>query len=533
MASTINCPYCGKLTDSQLSNCPHCGGPMQPMTPPSRRPPASQGGGSGQHCPSCGASVNEGDIICVSCGTNLLTGQKIGQERAQAPARRGLDMSRWPLYVGIGVVLLVLLVLLWLLPQLLTGPVAKARALANENKELEALNVLGQYLSGTPDDAEAQMFSGKLRLKRADYSDAADAFLEVARIDPAATDPLWLAVVAVSKQRGGGGGAVEIEGILEQITQRDASDGDAWLALALARGRQDDLPGQIQALQQAQNLMPDSAMVRRQMGIALIRQGRLDEGAEMLRAVSALGAEPDPSALAALGVVSSMKGQDEEATEFFEAAGGAMGGKTATRLGLARLERGQFSEAADLLPAVGDVRRESADLAFYHALALQAEGKADEAANLYAQVAELSVPQSLEAGVELVKLHVLRGDFSRARDRLEQAQSLWKNDQTKRSERQRQRIQAMLETAAGQVDMAENLSAEALRAFQGASEADPDYPPAALERGLYYIQNGAIAEGLTELKRYINLMGETSEGRVTEIAVLVRQLEESAQGAAL
>jgi tetratricopeptide (TPR) repeat protein len=465
----------------------------------------------------------------VQCGTNLLTGQKIAQERAQSPVRRGIDYKRWPIFVGIAVVLIVILVLIWLLPQLLVGPVAKARALAQENKELEALNVLSQHLLSTPDDAEGQLLFGKLRMKRGDYNDAAGAFLETARVKLEDTNALWLAAMAVSKQRGGGNLA-EIEGIFEQITERNPEDGEAWLALAMARGRQNDLSGQIQALQRAQTLLPGNATAPRQLGIALIRQGRLDEGAEMLRAVEGQGSEPGPAALAALGVVASMKDNDEEATEFFEAAGGAMGGKTATRLGLARLKRGQFDEAALLLQASGDVRPDSAELAFYHALALQATGRTDDAANIYAQVAELSAPQSLEAGVELVKLHVLRGDVSRARDRLEQAKTLWKNDEAKRTERERQRIQAMLETAEGQVAMAEDRTAEALRAFQRASEADPEYPPAALERGLYYIQTGAMADGLRELKQYISLMGDSSDGRVNEIAVLVRQLEESAQG---
>ncbi|HNT86683.1 MAG TPA: zinc ribbon domain-containing protein, partial [Candidatus Hydrogenedentes bacterium] len=113
----INCPYCGKLTDPKLANCPHCGGPMHAKAPSA---PRGAGAKPQQHCPSCGAAVHDGMIICVQCGTNLLTGHKIAEERKAPPVR---ERRRWPLFVGFAVVVVALGVLVSQLPAFLKGPV--------------------------------------------------------------------------------------------------------------------------------------------------------------------------------------------------------------------------------------------------------------------------------------------------------------------------------------------------------------------------------------------------------------------------
>lgn len=45
------------------------------------------GGGGGGDCPSCGARVNDGAVLCVSCGTNLKTGKKVKIQKAGGGGR--------------------------------------------------------------------------------------------------------------------------------------------------------------------------------------------------------------------------------------------------------------------------------------------------------------------------------------------------------------------------------------------------------------------------------------------------------------
>ncbi len=484
-----------------------------------------------QRCPSCNAEVQEGDIICVQCGTNLLTGQKIAQEQVQAPVQR-FDWSRLPLFVGIAVVVLVLAVLAWLLPDLLTGPVERARDLIEEQRPLEAINVLEQHVEAAPEDVDAQALLGRIQWDREEFADAAAAFSAAARVDREAAEYTWRAILALRRQNAAGTLDAQAD-LLQRLVQQNPDDGRAWFALALVRAKQDDAGGELDALQRAAQHLSEAPEVQRQLGIALVRRGRYEEAVSALEQAQALSDDAAPATTAARAVVASMDGDHEQAAALFESAaeeGAGLGAMTARRLGLAQIEQGAFEQAERRLRAGQEMRKENAPAMFYHALALHGLGQEEEAINRYAQVAELSVPQSIDAAIELAKLHLKRGDVSRARDRLDQAKSMWTNDKSQRSERARQQITAILATAEGRLLSAEDQEDDALEAFQQAAQADPTYPPAALERGLYYIRNGALRQGVNELQRYVDLAGErTDAGRVNEIQVLIRQLEQTLQ----
>lgn len=105
MAGMITCPTCGKLTDPRLDSCPHCGIRVQVNAAgtPTRAAAAQK-----ETCPNCSALVQDGDIICVACGTNLLTGQKIVHEK-KAAAPVAPKITPQILLVGL-IVLLVIVV---------------------------------------------------------------------------------------------------------------------------------------------------------------------------------------------------------------------------------------------------------------------------------------------------------------------------------------------------------------------------------------------------------------------------------------
>ena len=90
----IKCPFCGGLADAASDNCIHCGGPLK-----SRAVQPGAGKTAAVLCPACGAGVGPGDIVCVKCGTNLLTGQKIADEK-QKEAKPGRFAFRRVLAYG-------------------------------------------------------------------------------------------------------------------------------------------------------------------------------------------------------------------------------------------------------------------------------------------------------------------------------------------------------------------------------------------------------------------------------------------------
>ena len=77
VGSSCDCPTCGtRLTIPQPSGkpIPFKAKPLAPVAAPPQPP-------RGRRCPYCGGGIAPAAIICVNCGTNLVTGQKYGQSR--------------------------------------------------------------------------------------------------------------------------------------------------------------------------------------------------------------------------------------------------------------------------------------------------------------------------------------------------------------------------------------------------------------------------------------------------------------------
>ena len=111
------CPHCQQhiAADSEYGgmqiNCPTCNGglivpgaaapipapPPVPATPhPALQRPAAGSGASG--CPSCGAALARGAVLCVNCGYNLATGQRTVAGRPAAMGKPAAPQFEAPWY---------------------------------------------------------------------------------------------------------------------------------------------------------------------------------------------------------------------------------------------------------------------------------------------------------------------------------------------------------------------------------------------------------------------------------------------------
>ena len=474
--------------------------------------------GPEQHCPSCHAVVQPGEIICVRCGTNLLTGHKIAEEQKTSPIR---ERRRWPWYVALIIVLFGLGVLAWQLPELLKGPVQKAQELAGEGKTLEATNVLREYLLAHNEDATAHFIFGKLRWSQGDYTEAAQSFEEAFRIDRGNLDAGWAAVVALRKQ---GGVSERLISILRRLTEAAPDDARTWRLLAMALMDSGDIDGQAVAVERALSLNPADNQVRLLQGILQIQKGDYAAAKDTLQAVSGVGGA---GAAVALAVAAGFE-NSEDATPLWESAASAApaGDAARTRLALSLITKGEFGQAEELLrTAAQEVRRDNIDAAFCHAVCLHALGQTAQATEKYSRILDLNGPHAQEAAVLLAELHLSQKNLERSRQMLTTARGL---DQASGNDAQRRRITAMMNTVDGRLLIAEGQGERALEQFQRAAEADASFPGAALECGLNYIQSGAMTQGLAELKRYVDLTTASGGMANQEVELLIRQLEESA-----
>ncbi|MBM3290334.1 MAG: hypothetical protein FJY92_09300, partial [Candidatus Hydrogenedentes bacterium] len=199
MPTMINCPYCGKLTDPQLDSCVHCGGFLKKQSGPRA---ARRSSSSSQTCTNCGALIQEGDIICVACGTNLLTGQKIAEERKQQAVKAPAAQNNTMYYV-IGGVLAVAIVGagVFAAVRLMGDPISRAKRLANGGRMLDAVELLKTHTAKQTDDADAFFALGKLQWLSNDMASAAQNFEKAARLGPSNIEAVRLAVLAYAQTK--------------------------------------------------------------------------------------------------------------------------------------------------------------------------------------------------------------------------------------------------------------------------------------------------------------------------------------------
>jgi tetratricopeptide (TPR) repeat protein len=506
----INCPYCGKLTDPKLDSCVHCGGYLH-----SRAAGSAAAARGRQTCPNCQAEVEEGAILCVACGTNLLTGQKISEERRPTARRR-----RWsPGVVGAGIAAAAVLgVIILVLLTMSREAVGEARQMIAEGNLLGAQEVLRDHVRREPDDRDAQMLLGKVELRNNQAVEAARSFERAAELDRRDTDALRLAVMSYATigDRDPTSRGKQITA-LEKLVERQPGDAEAWYLLALARGAQGNAQGQAEALRRAVEIEPNHPGVLRELGIALALQGDHEEAHAMLTRAEAMAPEAAADTHAARGFVAALQDDTQTAIGRLTAA---VASQTAaqeqalTQLGIEFIEMGRFAEAQKHLAQAVNLggRNVNAAARFFHGVALRALGRPDEALAEFDILAKAGGPYQVDAAVQGAQVFLERGNVARARETLESVGQQAAGD-------------AGFYTTRGRLFVLNDEDARAQEAFQQAIQNNPRHAAAYLELGLLRLKNGQFGEALQQLSRYLELIGEdAADPQVQQIRTLVDQL---------
>ncbi len=505
----MNCPHCGKLTDPKLENCLHCGGPARLKAPregKARGLPAHQ-------CPNCRSSVQEGDIICVRCGTNLLTGQRISEE--QTRERRAPRRPWAKIAIGAMLALAAVAALGYAAYYVTQDPLSEAIRLSQNNNVLEAINVLQRHVAANPRRADAQALLGRLHYQAQQYGKAAEALSEAARLQPENQDLALMAAAAAARLPGEEGRARLTALLREQAASQQVNAQTLYL-LALTLGAGGDYAGQAETLGKILEADPNHAQARRDLGIALAMQGDFEGAEREIRA--ALQNHPgDADAVAVLGLLPRDDATTAEQIALLESAlqsGAHAAPAIRARMGLIRMQEGDFAGA---LPFFRDAREDpSSNGAFFYALCLQQSNLDTEALAEYDRIVTAGSPYAGEASVQMALIFLSQGNLQRALDATRRAAQLGA-------------ATARMYTVQGRIHLLENNINEAQQAFRNALQADPQYPAAHLENGLILVGRGMMTEGLRELERYLELAGDDDvQGRRAEIELLVAQLRQTA-----
>lgn len=505
----INCPYCGKLTDPKLENCPHCGGYVQKGAVAF---PAGRTGAAGhQACPNCKALVKEGDIICVACGTNLLTGQKIAEEQKMREVSTG--GRRIVLWAGGAVVLvLVCIGLLYVAYALTRDPVQQAVQLTIAGNLHEASNILNKHIETHPEDGKAQFVLGKVLWKMNQFPAASAAFESAATSDPQNVEAHMLAVLGLGTGGGENSRGRQIA-LLKKLTTQFPDNAEAWYLLALMYGAENNVEQEIAALEKCAAI--DG--VHRARGIALALKDDL-EGAQSALALAADQEGEGGDMAAALGFTACLAGKPDEAAQRLKQAldtDTSVKEEALTRLGLLLVSQGQFQLAEDYLARALEANAKNQPAQFYHAVCLQAGEKTMEAQREFEKIAQDAGSFATEATVRAAEMHLAQGNTQVARELIEKAIAAGASS-------------AALHTLRGRAMVQAGEDNPAREAFRQAIQDDAKYAPAYLEDGLLCVKQQAFAEGIQELEKYVSLTPADAPGtRIEEVNMLLDQLRQA------
>lgn len=512
-----NCMHCGKLVDPNLDNCPYCGGFLRSRTPAPAAAPAAQG--RSQTCPNCRALVQAGDIICVACGTNLLTGQKIADTRTAAPppTKSGGSWRTAAAAVAAVIVLAIAAAAVYILTR---DPVDAALRQAAAGQTLQAVEALRAHVQRNPNDVRGRYELGRLLWKTDNLAEAANAFEWVAQNAPDRRDAVMLAAAALAAQDGPAPAARLVE-LLDKWVAVHADDAQAWTLLAAGYEAQDNAPKQAEALARVAQLQPENAAAREALALASALSGDYAAAAQSLTAVAAGGAAP--AAQAALGVVQHLAGDANAAKTNLQQAlenNPPAAADLRTQLALLHMHDGEFDQAlAQLNGALGvDPNHEAAN--YFRAVCYKVLGLRPEAIGALRQIAEAEGLFAGQASLAYADLLLANSEVDAATVALDRAERLGAAG-------------APLFTLRGRVLVAGGDMNGAQTYFDRATGADPAYAPAHLEKGLAYVQRNLPDQGVRSLEQYLQLVNPAlPDARVNEIRTLVDQLKRTTGAAA-
>lgn len=511
MATMIKCPFCGGLADASSTNCLQCGGPLQSKASPARVSRTQA------QCPACQAPLGPGDIVCVKCGVNLLTGQKITMQEPKKTSPGFKRIARIFVYVLVGGVLVVALGLgATLLVYFFRNPVNEARKLAVAGNLEQAVAMLQAHLQRSAADVEAQFLLGQIYWQGQQFNKAAEAFESAARQGGAKErDALLLAVLAAERNPDNTIRKRLLSLLETVVPQRHAGDNELLLLLGLLQGMDGNYKGQRQSFQEALLLSGDVPPAL--PGVAWALEKDIESAERSLE--KARVANPNhPQVLLAQAVLTYRKQDYQRAVELLETINDVperLDSLLKLFLGMMYMYKDEDGKALAFLSDAKRLRPDDERALFFHALCLQENKLFEEALAAYDSLLQRKGPYAGLAALQMAMAFMDSGNLERASVMARQASELGVN--TAR--------QAVVQ---GRIYALQNDWVQAEQSYRRAISITADYPAARLELGLLLVYRGSIETGLRELETYLQLAeSDPQRLRKNEIELLVNQIKQS------
>ncbi|MCD6288644.1 MAG: tetratricopeptide repeat protein [Candidatus Hydrogenedentes bacterium] len=513
MATNNECPMCGASLSADADRCPKCRAEIRSKQsysgPPHRAPQVTK-------CPRCGASIQRGDVICVACGTNLLTGKRVTVSSASSelPAGRSFeDFKPW-LWAGAGVFAAVVLIACVFILFFRDYTAIGKRLLSEGNYEQAADHFRTATERNKP-SYDAYFYLGITQSLMGYRNEAINSFKKAVQLEPDSADAHLLLGLTYGMQKNIPSEITE----LERVMALQKNNIDVLLLLALAYGLNNEPDLEVLSLHKALDINSADPKIHYYLGLALSRQEKYDAAIAEYQQAIQLGLDSVGNAHLALGLTYQAGGSVEQALTSLHSA---LQEQTQFpqdghfHLGLALAAKGNWQQARDELAQAAEAGASNAAASYFLGTAENTLGNQAAATAAFNRVIELGDSEyGPKSHIQLALIKLKQGDSALAENELQKAIDAQPNDVTARVQ-----LGMLLKRQTGR-------EAEAIKAFRSAIDIAPTNPAPHLAFAIYYVERKNPSAAISEFKQYLALAPSGAESDA--VRRIVDQLQKSAQ----
>jgi len=368
-------------------------------------------------CPNCGVEMAPRDIICVECGLNVITRQKLRPERFSVGARLSdfvATKSNLVFTLGI-VVLLILLALVWYAAS--RDYLTEGRRLYEAKSWEDAEQALHKAIERKPNSSLGHYYLGMLYSRRQALGMAVQEFQQSVTLD----DSFQPAKMMLGVTAGLSGDLERSTNALREVDPTFPRGAGLYGLSLLARG---DFNSAMEPLKTATQLEPSEEMWKEALATAYIQAGTYAEAEAVLR-VTSVGGVGGSRAFLLRALNESIRGSESQAVDLLKTAAREQPSDESLRfLGIAQVASGDYEAGLQTIRSMIPRFSRDAELRFFYGSCLAAMGNWDQAILELERVVGVSSPYEAAAENQLGLAYLMSGSAAEAISHLERAADL-------------------------------------------------------------------------------------------------------------
>ncbi len=445
-------------------------------------------------CSNCGSQMAPRDIICVECGFNVITRQRLRRERTGLSARVRDFVTTKSNVVLTGAFVVLVVLFLIVVYAASRDYLTDGRRYYEAKRWQEAEESLRQAIEHDPESSQAHYYLGMVLARKQALGLAVQEFEQAASLDPRSHP----AKVMLGVSAGLNGDFERSASALQQLYTDNPTYPKGAGLYGLALLSKGDFNSAVEPLERAVRAEPGELGWREALATAQVQAGKHADANAILQTASGTSSQ----AFLLRGLNESVRGSEASALSHL---------KTAVRqersddeslrfLGISQVASGDHEGGIQTIRSVLPRLPRDVELRFFYGSALVATGSWSEAIQELEQVVGYQGPYEAVAQNQLGLAYLISGNTSQAISHLDRAVDLeGKNPH-------------FLYTLGLAYQMA-NQDSQALQRFKQAATLDSSAAEPHVAIAGYYARRGNFTGAASELNQFVRQAGSSVDTR--------------------